>query len=292
MRRFHSIALPIAVVALCFAWISATSAADFEIAASAVQVQFAHGETVLGTVNQGEPLFRNQDSGFSDFPTDIAGWSYTCRNANDPADVTLDVPAGTTLYLMTGIFAGARQTRLSAETDGWSKAPAAHYTSNGNPGTLAVYKKTFSASAHLTLVGSGNAGAVIIGQNLELLSSSGNSAPEDQQPASTTPGQTPQITTNLDVSGSAPLISIGKPQVSIMGLAVIQQPWGEQLGHASRLILTATEGRPAQNDLIPVSFTIPVGHDMQLVLDDVVRAIDVRYRVGGVKKLELSFQDK
>lgn len=293
MRRFHPIPLPAAVIAFSFAFTSAAFASGFQIATDVVRVQFAHGDTVLGTVSTGAPVFQNRDAEFSDFPTEITGWNYTYRNADDPANVTLDVPAGTTLYLMAGTAAQARGTRLSAEANGWSKAPAAHTNADGETGTLLVYKKTFHDSAHVTLVGAGGAGAIIFAQNLELLTPPSNSPPADQpQPAQVTPDQTSQVATHLDPSANVPLVSIIRAQVSILTLSVLQLPSGEQLGQASRLILTATRGHPREGDPIPVSFTIPVGSDMQLVLDDVARAIDVRYRIGGVKKLELSFEDK
>src|SRR5580658_6048870 len=98
MRRFHPIALPAVVTAFSFAITSATFAADFQIATNSVRVHFDHGDTALGTVNAGAPVYQNRDAVFTDFPTEIAGWSYTYRNAEEPADVTLDVPAGTTLY--------------------------------------------------------------------------------------------------------------------------------------------------------------------------------------------------
>jgi hypothetical protein len=97
---------------------------------------------------------------------------------------------------------------------------------------------------------------------------------------------------SVGLSGAGPSTQISKLQTSIEALYVIEQPSGGMLGLASRFILTASPGKPDDPGTVPVKFTTPVGDQMNMVLDDVARAIDVHYGLSGVKKIELSFEDK
>lgn len=118
------------------------------------------------------------------------------------------------------------------------------------------------------------------GANKPSPSTADNGAPAAQAPVGVTLS-----------SGAAPK-SISKFQTSIEALYVIEQDTGGMLGLASQFILTATPGQSADKGDIPVSFATPVGPQMHMVLDDVARAINVRYGLRGVEKVELSFEDK
>ncbi len=96
----------------------------------------------------------------------------------------------------------------------------------------------------------------------------------------------PAIAEQSDSAATQP----SRLQSSIHTLYVMEQGSGGMLGGASELILTATRGKAG--DRLPVDFTTEAGHDMHLVLDDVVRAIDVKYPKVSVSKVELSFADK
>lgn len=89
---------------------------------------------------------------------------------------------------------------------------------------------------------------------------------------------------------SRPTTRPAKLQTSIEALYVVPQDSGAMLGLGSRFILTATPGSPEGST--PVSFTTPVGPEMHMVLDDVLRAINLKYGVSDVSKVELSFEDK
>jgi hypothetical protein len=130
----------------------------------------------------------------------------------------------------------------------------------------------------------------------ELLTS--GSAPEPEQSPSDTaePKESSRHHSNqpegIDETAGAngPATQISKLQTSIEALYVIEQTDGGMLGSASRFILTATPGHNEHQ--VPVEFTTRVGPQMRLVLDDVTRAIDVHYGIAGVRKIELSFEDK
>jgi hypothetical protein len=103
---------------------------------------------------------------------------------------------------------------------------------------------------------------------------------------------TPPRAVSIGDAGTAPTTQISKMQTSIEALYVIIQPDGGVLGSASRFILTATPGESDHNKPVPVSFTSAAGSQMYMVLDDVARTINLRYRLGGIQKIELSFEDK
>jgi hypothetical protein len=91
--------------------------------------------------------------------------------------------------------------------------------------------------------------------------------------------------------GEGPAKDLVKTQGSIKALYVMEQDSGGMLGMASDLILTATPGE-AKGDTIPVDFGTPVGPEMQLVLDDVLRVINHKYPLINVSRFEFTFEDK
>lgn len=94
------------------------------------------------------------------------------------------------------------------------------------------------------------------------------------------------------VAMAGPTTRLARRQSSIHALYVMTQNTGQLLGVSSELILTAWPGSPARGNKIPISFTSKAGGDMHLVLDDVVRAVNVKYPRVEAEKLELSFADK
>jgi hypothetical protein len=280
-----------------FAVSATASPLEFKTNTSEVHVQFAHGEVVLDKFTKGTQFFANQQSPLVDYPSEMEGMEFTRHNVNDAADVTLDVPAGTTLYAIFGSGGPARRAREYAETSGWTRFGEAQTDDFGQRGTLIIYKKHFDQAKIFTMAGSGGAGDTIVGPNLVLVEASNDkpqNSPSTPPPTNNNDSNQPLslVRTQLDNSGDSPITPVSKLQVSTEGLAISELESGEMLGQAMRIILTATSGEPKEKDSIPVTFTVPVGHDMQLVLDDVARAINVHYRLGGVKKLELSFEDK
>lgn len=81
-----------------------------------------------------------------------------------------------------------------------------------------------------------------------------------------------------------------RPQSSICALYVVHTDAGFMLGKANDLILTVTADYAPRP--LNVSFVQKVGDQMQLVLDDVLRYMRLRYPEWNVAKAELTFEDK
>jgi hypothetical protein len=113
----------------------------------------------------------------------------------------------------------------------------------------------------------------------------GNTSGDDDNTA-----KTENVTSNLK-KGEGPVTHLAKTQQSIKALYVMEQDSGGMLGIASDLILTATPGE-AEGDTIPVSFGTPVGSEMHMVLDDVLRSINHKYQHLDASQFEFTFEDK
>jgi hypothetical protein len=89
---------------------------------------------------------------------------------------------------------------------------------------------------------------------------------------------------------AGPATRVARAQTSIRALYVREMDSGEMLGLASELILTATPGS-ARNDT-PVRFATQAGQEMHMVLEDVLRAVRVKYPRWEASNVDLSFEDK
>lgn len=118
----------------------------------------------------------------------------------------------------------------------------------------------------------------------------GGADTDNQSNNNTTAGNSGNNSSDLK-NRDGPVTPLARTQQSIKALYVIEQDTGGMLGVASDLILTATPGQ-ARGDTIPVSFGTPVGSQMHLVLDDVLRAINIKYSNIGASRLEFTFEDK
>jgi hypothetical protein len=86
-----------------------------------------------------------------------------------------------------------------------------------------------------------------------------------------------------------PTTKIARKQTSIRGLTVTFDSTGMMTGGTLDVILTASgSGKGPVN----VSFATPVGHQMHLVLDDVLRSIRQKYPNWDSNKVELTFDDR
>ena len=160
---------------------------------------------------------------------------------------------------------------------------------------MRVYKQTFTSSQHLVVPShTGALGAIVMASELDVLTPT---EPNDQTPPEQTTDtdpfkNVPQSDVTLQNSDSnAPAIRISKLQASIKMLCVLEQADGNALGSATDLILTVSPGSP-KDDSIPVTFSIPVGKQMNQVLGDVARAIEARYPNIAARKMEFSFEDR
>jgi hypothetical protein len=267
----------------------------FNVAAdSFVKVQFAKDDTQLIPIQKGAQIyFDTTFDTFVDFPAEMAGLTFTSRRDWDPAGVTLDVPAHTTLYLILGTGPRATVARLAAQSSGWTRIGDVKYVQADHDSYLTVYRQRFDVAKRISVVGgTGENGAIIVGQHLVLINPP---APPTTQPVpATNPSPTVQAAPfppRIYLPGSAPTTQISRAQSSIQVLYIRVDNSGEAVGAVSPLILTATPGK-AETDLVPVAFTSLASPQMYAVLDDVTRAISVHSHPGGVDRLDLSFEDR
>jgi hypothetical protein len=114
------------------------------------------------------------------------------------------------------------------------------------------------------------------------------STPTPTTPTTSTP-PAPVTDAPPDVS-RAGVAKIARRQSSIRALTVSFTDTGAMLGGTMDLVLTATPGE-ARPDT-PVTFVTPVGEQMKLVLDDVLRGLRVRYPIWEAERVELTFDDR
>jgi hypothetical protein len=254
----------------------------------AVQVQFAGGDTELDTIAKGVKFFSTENSVLDKFPGELANLSFTRRTYADAADVTIDAPAGSTAYVIVGAGSGAARARATLKTAGWKRIGSLHFTGDESR-TMEVYKGSFTESQQVTIPGSATAiGTIVAARQLTLSSPPPkDDKPKDDSSQNDAPSNAVLQTTDRD----APAIQISKLQASIKMLCVLEQPNGDALGSAADLILTVAPGSPKEG-AIPVTFTIPVGKQMKMVLGDVARAIDAKYPKIVARKFEFSFEER
>jgi len=289
--------LPIAAV-MCIAFISAMAWARPEMAddasqSGAVRVKFAGGATELATLQEGVRYFSNRRWTLQNLPPEILGLTFTRRVGGNPANAEIAVSGAATVYLLVDSADGPNHgedvnQRLAGS--GWVKLPDdASYTARGTKVCpISIYKMEATSAERIKVEGASWAGFVVAASNLALGSEQAGAAP-DRGSADSTP--VPEAAP-VDLTAAGPTTQISKLQTSIETLYVVEQPSGGMLGSASRLILTASPGVAKKGDVVPLSFATRVGPEMKLVLDEVARAINVHYRLAGVEKIELSFEDK
>jgi hypothetical protein len=291
MRHLYGIILAaMGILSLCGSRASADG--EFALAGDgeAVQVQFASGDTELDTIANGVKFFSSENSVLDKFPGELAGLNFTRRAYADTADVTIDTPSGSTAYVIVGAGSGAARSRATLKSAGWTRIGTLHFTGDQTR-TMEVYKRSFTESEHLTIKGDkGSIGIIVAARQLTL---SHSQPPSDEKPKAAEPPEknVPSNASLQSTDSGAPAVRISKLQASIKMLCVLEQANGDALGSATDLILTVAPGSPT-DDSIPVTFSIPVGKQMSLVLGDVARAIDAKYPRIVARKLEFSFEDR
>ena len=254
----------------------------------AVQVQFAGGDTEVDAIANGVKFFSNENDVLDKFPGELANLSFTRRAFAAPADVTIDIPPGSTAYVIVGAGSGAARSRATLTSAGWKKIGTLHFTGDKTR-TMEVYRGRFTESEHLTIQGDeGSIGTIVAARQLTL----SKPPPNDENPkAEPSQNDAPSNVALQSTDPDAPAVRISRLQASIKMLCVLEQPNGDALGSATDLILTVAPGSP-KDDAIPVTFAIPVGKQMNMVLGDVARAIDAKYPRLVARRLEFSFEDR
>jgi len=135
-----------------------------------VQVSYARGETEIDTLQVGVKYFSNTDDVVQQLPQQLSGLSFVRRPRKEPADVTIDVPAGATIFVVTGSNSPARATRDLIASWNWTKIDDLQIRGQ-NTGPLAVYRQTFAADQHLMIPGGAWSGVCVVAAKLSVSSS-------------------------------------------------------------------------------------------------------------------------
>jgi hypothetical protein len=266
---------------------------DFAMAglSNAVQVQYASGDTELDTIAKGVNFFSSVDSAVDKFPAELANLQFTRRAFPDAVDATIDAPSESTVYVVLGQGPAADDSRQTLESGGW-KNIGYLYTLGSDARKMGVYKQTFTSSQHLVVPShKGAIGVIVAAAELNVSTPPQNDQTPPDQTTATEPSEAKSNAALQNTDTDAPAIRISKLQASIKMLCVLDQTNGDALGSATDLILTVSPGSP-KGDSIPVTFSIPVGKQMNQVLGDVARAIDTRYPMIAARKMEFSFEDR
>jgi hypothetical protein len=273
--------------------LSERAAGDYSLAglSNAVQVQYASGDTELDTVGKGVNFFSAVGSALDKFPDEMANLQFTRRAFPDAADVTIDAPSGSTVYAVLGLGGAANDSRVALESGGWKKIGYLN-TLGDDARKMLVYKQVFTSPQQLVIPShKGAIGVIVASSELNVLTPEQNGqTPPDQTTVAQPPAAQPNVALQ-STDSDAPETRISKLQASIKMLCVLEQASGDPLGSATDLILTVTPGSP-KDDSIPVTFSIPVGKQMNQVLADVARAIDARYPGIVARNMEFSFEDR
>ncbi|MGA2439697.1 MAG: hypothetical protein ABSH08_01950, partial [Tepidisphaeraceae bacterium] len=269
------IAAAMGILLLCSSWALADGGFALAGEREAVEVRFASGGTELYTIADGVKFFSNDDYVLDKYPSELSNLTFTRRALSDAAEVTIDAPAGSTVYVAVGTGSGGRPSRAALDSGGWTRIGELYWKGQKNA-AMGVYKHSFTESQRVTIPTRGGAMGVIVAARQLILSNP--QPPSDEKPKA---AETPQnnVPSNVSLQSTdpdAPARRISKLQASIKMLCVLEQANGDALGSATELILTVAPGSP-RGDSIPVTFAIPVGKQMNLVLGDVARAIDAKY---------------
>jgi len=97
--------------------------ADDADGVATVRVKFLEGgETELDIVNAGVSYNTGETDGFKSFPEELSGLTFTRRHRGQSPSVTIDAPAGATIYLILGDGGGAATGgRKAALALGWKQ---------------------------------------------------------------------------------------------------------------------------------------------------------------------------
>ena len=114
-----------------------------------VVVKYERGETNLAILKAGVRYFNNRNYLLDEIPSEVTGLTFSRRPIRNPADVTLTIPAGATVYVLvdsaTGKnknLKGVRELNAWLSDSGWIKV--ADLTTDKSPLFGEIYKQQFA----------------------------------------------------------------------------------------------------------------------------------------------------
>jgi hypothetical protein len=161
---------------------------------SAVVINYSVGSTKLDTLINGVTLFTDKAYPLRDLPAEMDGLSFSVRPAGLAADLSLTVPANTTVYVLTEDDGNDKPLMADLAANGWEKLPTeAHFLKRTVNRPLALYRQHFAAATNVTISGAGSDGMLVAAPILAL--------PADDTQTVQAPG--PQPATQPIASGPA-----------------------------------------------------------------------------------------
>jgi hypothetical protein len=132
-----------------------------------VKIKYDKGDTKFDTIKVGVRYMSNVAPTLQTFPDELNGLTFTRREWSLPSDVTIDVPAGTTVYILLGDGPRASKSRDFMAQSQWQRI--GDIKSVGpNGGTLYTYKRAFTEEARIKIPGGGVGGVIVAAKNLVL----------------------------------------------------------------------------------------------------------------------------
>src|SRR5579863_9457382 len=161
-----------AALAVCFVGYGSAPRCDAAGANdTTVVVNYSQGETQLGTVRQGEQFFVDHDYRFSQISPEILGLQFTKRRFDSGGLVTIDIPAGVKVWVMTGDGGLGESARNAAVALGLVRidSPTSIQRAQENL-PAAVYSQKFPQAKRISIQGAGYFGLVVLASHLTIKS--------------------------------------------------------------------------------------------------------------------------
>ncbi len=252
-------------------------------APAAVRVAFAGGETQVAKLTADAKCFSNEDGTATGLPDEMVGLKFTRRAIVHPAptagDVTMDAPAGSTVYLIIGVGPKGAAARDAAAAAGWGRSGHCHLGTRGGQ----IFKQAFAKQTHVSVPNTGDIGVIVVAKDLE---AAGGATPAVATVAKH--HRTDAAEDPVEARGRA--VKVALPQTSINCLEVLEMGTGMMLGQTSEVVLTVTTGHAAKPTQL--EFGTRVGPEMMTTRDEAMRFVRVQYPDWFASKAEVTFEDK
>lgn len=260
-----------------------------------VRVHFAAGRTVLVPLRADSKFFINRKYLIGQIPPELEGLIHTHRNVGQPCEVTIDVPAGATVYLLIDSDKGAnvkqpgvRELKQKLADSGWARLADVQAVARTTIAP-AIYEQTFVAPKQFAIAGAGSSGITVATKSLimatlaDLKGETKEAVPPVMEPAN------PDVQRdNTPVSG--PTTDVSSPLATINTLEIYPTNSGTMLGKTSEAVLTVTRG--SESNLTLFRFAMPVGNQRHLAGDEALRFIRLSYPNWFADVAEITLEDK
>jgi hypothetical protein len=249
---------------------------------SAVIVTYPSGPADVAPVASGMKYFTNRVFILRNPPEELNGLMMVRRPAGQkPYDITIDAPAGATVYLILGSDTtangaeGLADLQASLMNDDWTRLPEeALYGPVQRNWLLAIYKKTFSDNTRVKVRTAGWPGVTVAAAKISaktLVST---------QPAS-------DLSQAIIFGGSGPAVHVATTQASAQILEVAEEDGAPPVAALGRISLAASPGEHGTPSYF--LFDEPTGAGAHSGLDISLRSLGDAYTGFDVGEVHFSF---